>query len=61
MIIVQVKDGNIERALKQLKRKFTNTRVVKELRDRQEYTKPSVIKRKQIQKAKYANKFKLDD
>ena len=60
MIIVKVLDGNIERALKELKRKFTNLRIDKQLRDRQEYTKPSVIKRRQRQRAIYANKFKLD-
>ena len=43
MIIVPVKDGeNIERALKKFKRKFEKTGVVKELRARQHYDKPSV-------------------
>jgi len=60
MIIIKVLDGNIERALKELKRKFTNLRIAKQLCDRQEYTKPSVIKRRQRQRAIYANKFKLD-
>ena len=46
MIIVPVKDGeNIERALKKFKRKFEKTRVVKELRARQQFDKPSVKKR----------------
>ena len=46
MIIVPVKDGeNIERALKKFKRKFEKTGVVKELRARQQYNKPSVLKR----------------
>ena len=46
MIIVPVKDGeNIERALKKFKRKFEKTGVVKELRMRQQYNKPSVLKR----------------
>ena len=49
MIIVQVKDGeNIERALKKFKRKFEKTGVVKELRARQQYNKPSVLKRLKI-------------
>lgn len=60
MIIIKVLDGNIERALKELKRKFTNLRIGRQLRDRQEYTKPSVIKRRQRQRAIYANKFKLE-
>ena len=46
MIIVPVKDGeNIERALKKIKRKYDKTGVVKELRSRQQYEKPSVKKR----------------
>lgn len=46
MIIVPVKDGeNIERALKKFKRKYGKTGVVKELRSRQQYEKPSVKKR----------------
>ena len=44
MIIVPVKDGeNIERALKKFKRKFEKTGVVKELRTRQQFNKPSVL------------------
>ena len=43
MIIVPVKEGeNIERALKKFKRKFEKTGVVKELRTRQQFNKPSV-------------------
>ena len=46
MIIVPVKEGeNIERALKKFKRKYEKTGVVKELRKRQQYNKPSVLKR----------------
>ena len=46
MIIVPVKEGeNIERALKKFKRKFEKTGVVKELRSRQQFDKPSVKKR----------------
>lgn len=54
MIIVPVKEGeNIDRVLKKFKRKFEKTGVVKELRNRQKYTKPSVIKREQKLKAIY--------
>ena len=46
MIVVPVKDGeNIERALKKFKRKFERTGVVKELRARQQFDKPSVKRR----------------
>jgi small subunit ribosomal protein S21 len=41
-----VKEGeNIERALKKFKRKYEKTGVLKELRSRQYFTKPSVEKR----------------
>lgn len=54
MIIVQLKEGeNIERALKKFKRKYERTGVVKELRRRQAYIKPSVARRKQKQHAVY--------
>lgn len=54
MIIVPIKEGeNIDRALKKLKRKFEKTGVVKELRERQKFTKPSIIKREQRLKAIY--------
>lgn len=62
MIIIKVGNGeNIERALKRYKNKFTKTKVVKQLRDRQEFEKPSEKKRKQKQKAKYVQKFKNED
>ena len=54
MIIVPVKEGeNIERALKKLKRKFEKTGVVRELRNRQKFTKPSVVARERRLKAIY--------
>jgi small subunit ribosomal protein S21 len=62
MIIVKVeKFGNIEKALKHLKKKFQTTRVVEELRDRKQFTKKSVIDRQQKIKAAYKQKFKRDD
>ena len=54
MIIVPVKEGeNIEKALKKFKRKFEKTGVVKELRRRQQFDKPSVLKRLQKEHAVY--------
>jgi small subunit ribosomal protein S21 len=54
MIIIPVKEGeNIERALKRFKRKFEKTGVVKELRDRQSFTKPSIKRRAVVKKAVY--------
>ena len=60
MIVVPVKEGeNIERALKRFKRKFERTGVMKELRRRQQFDKPSVIKRKQNERAAYARQLRL--
>ena len=54
MIVVPFKEGeNIEKALKKFKRKFEKTGVVKELRNRQAFEKPSVAKRKQMMRAIY--------
>jgi small subunit ribosomal protein S21 len=54
MIGIPVKEGeSIERALKKLKRKFEKTGVVKELRERQAFKKPSVANREKRQKAVY--------
>ena len=62
MIIVPVKDGeNIERALKQFKRKFERTGIVKELRARQQFTKPSVLKRLKMEKAIYVQKLRNNE
>lgn len=61
MIVVAVKEGeNIERALKRFKRKFERTGAVKELRARKEFTKPSVLKRKKMQKAVYVKQLFLN-
>ena len=51
MIDIEVKDGNLTGALKKLKKKFDAIGVVKELRDRQQFTKPSVTKREMMEKA----------
>jgi small subunit ribosomal protein S21 len=54
MLIIPIKDGeNIDRALKRFKRKFDKTGTMRQLRKRQHFTKPSVAKRAQHQKAEY--------
>ena len=60
MIIMPVKEGeNIEKALKKFKRKFEKTGIVKELRSRQAFEKPSVTNRKKMMKAVYVQKLRL--
>jgi small subunit ribosomal protein S21 len=58
MIIVPLKEGeNIERALKKFKRKFEKTGTVKELRERQAFSKPSVKRRQTVKRAVYIQKL----
>ena len=62
MIIMPVKEGeNIERALKKFKRKYERTGVLKELRRRQYFTKPSVVKREQKIHAVYVEQLHRQD
>ena len=62
MIIVPVKEGeNIERALKKFKRKAEKTGVIKEVRSRKQYDKPSVVKRIKMQHAVYVNKLRQEE
>ncbi|MGP1446915.1 MAG: 30S ribosomal protein S21 [Candidatus Limimorpha sp.] len=59
MIIIPVKEGeSIDRALKRYKRKYEKTGVMKELRERQKFTKPSVLKRAAHMKAVYVQKLR---
>ncbi len=61
MIIIPVKEGeSIDRAVKKYKRKFEKTGTVKEIRKRQKYTKPSVIKREQKLKAIYIQQLRQE-
>ncbi|OMP31406.1 30S ribosomal protein S21 [Mangrovimonas sp. DI 80] len=54
MIKIVIKEGeSIERALKRYKRKHRNVKVMQNLREGQFFTKPSVRRRREIQKASY--------
>lgn len=58
MIIIPVKEGeSIDKALKKYKRKFEKTGAVKELRERQKFTKPSVKRRTRKLKAIFIQKI----
>lgn len=62
MLVVKVQKNNIERAIKQMRRKVIETQQLKQIRDKKEYTKPSVKRRQEIQKATYVQKkFKDED
>ncbi len=59
MLIIPIKDGeNIDRALKRFKRKFDKTGTIRQLRARQAFVKPSVVRRSVVQKAQYIQRLK---
>lgn len=54
MLIINIKDDEtIDRALKRYKRKFQSVGLVKELRRRKHFVKPSVERRNEIISASY--------
>ena len=63
MLIIKVdKRKGIEKALREYKSKVIKTRQSKEINKRKEFVKPSVIKRQELNKAKYVKKkFKSDN
>ena len=56
-IKVEVRDGNLEKALRLFKKKIKDSRIMLELRDRQEFTKPSLRKRQNKNRA--INRLKM--
>lgn len=62
MLIIPVKDGeNIDRALKRYKRKFDRTKTMRRLRERKQYTKPSVARRAERIKASYVQRLRTQE
>lgn len=62
MLIIPLKEGeNIERALKKYKKKFERTGMLKDLRERQNFTKPSVVNRQMRLKAAYIEQLKREE
>lgn len=62
MLIIDVKETeSIDRALKRYKRKHQNVKLMRQLRNRKYFTKPSVKRRGEVLKAEYINKkYNLD-
>lgn len=61
LIIKQEKGESIERMLKRYKKKVDKTKLLKNLRDKKHFTKPSEEKRREKQKAIYIEKLNSDD
>lgn len=58
MLIIEVADADsIEKALKKYKKKFERTATMKQLRSRQTFIKPSIVRRSTILKAVYRGKM----
>ena len=62
MLIIPVKEGeNIDRALKKFKKKIEKTGMIRELRDRQQFTKKSIKRRQEIIHAEYIQKLREEE
>lgn len=62
MLIVNVKENeSIDKALKRFKKKFEKTGVLKELRARTSFEKPSVRRRNEIIRAAYREQQKIQN
>jgi small subunit ribosomal protein S21 len=63
MLIIKVKKdkGGIEAAIKKLRSKVRRTKQLNQLRERKQYTKPSVKKRLQKQKAIYIQRIRTEE
>ena len=58
MLIIPIKEGeNIERAIKKYKKKFEKTNVMKQLRARKEFEKPSISRRQEVIRAAYKQRM----
>ena len=55
LVSIKVRNGDIQKALKVFKRRVSDSGHLFEVRKRQEYTKPTTIRRKQKQQAIRAN------
>ena len=61
MLKIPVIKGNLNRALKQFKKKFRDTQVLKEIRERKNYTKKSLKRRIEKNEAIRRLKKQKDD
>lgn len=59
MIIIDARNKPIEQVLKQYKNKHNKIGIVKELRNRQTFTKPSVVRRTEMLKAQYVESKRI--
>lgn len=61
MLIIDAREAeSIDKALKNYKKKFEKAGIVKELRRRQSFTKPSIERRQEIIKARYKQQLQIE-
>ena len=56
LVQIEVRNGDITKALKLFKKKVEESGHIKELRERRYYKKPSTLKREQMNEVLYRNK-----
>ncbi len=61
LLYVEVKNNNVEKALSEFKKRVKNSGLLKELREREFYLKPSLVKRNRRKRNKIRNKISLDN
>jgi small subunit ribosomal protein S21 len=62
MLIIDTRESeSLDRALKKYKKKFEKAGILRELRDRQSFTKKSVRRRGEVLRAAYAQTMKRND
>lgn len=61
MLIIKVREGeHIDKALRRYKKKYKQLNIIKEVRARSFFKKPSIVKKEKFQKARYIQAF-MDD
>ena len=61
LLYVEVKNNNVDKALSEFKKRVKNSGLLKELREREYYLKPSLVKRNRRKRNKIRNKISLDN
>lgn len=62
MLIINIKENeSIDKALKRFKKKFEKTGILKELRARTAFEKPSVSRRMEVKKAAYVQNLRRQE
>ena len=61
MTEVQVRDGHIERAIRILKKKLDREGIIKKVRSKRSYEKPSDKRYRKMKKAKYIAKMQAKE